>query len=229
MERLASLGTMAAGIAHEIRNPLANIRIAIQALDKQLPAQHPHRESPQKIIREIDRLNQILRDFLAFARPPKPNRQPTTLTIIIEEVVLLLREQIAKEKIRVKREFFPHLPDIRVDRALMKQVFLNLFLNAIQAMPGGGEIVISVQEVSDPEKGETGGRFLQVRLKDSGPGIPPQDLERIFDPFYTTKPHGTGLGLSVVHQILREHEGRIRVVSEPGRGANFIMDLPCLA
>ncbi len=229
VERLASLGTMAAGIAHEIRNPLANIRIAVQALEKQLPAEHPYRKSPQRIIQEIDRLNQIIHDFLAFARPPKPNRQPTELPLIIGEVISLLREQIAKGGIRVMREFFPHLPEVRVDKALMQQVFLNLFLNAIHAMPEGGEIIISIHEVSNPEKGEAGGRFLQVRLEDSGPGIPPQDLERIFDPFYTTKPHGTGLGLSVVHQILREHEGHIRVMSEPGRGATFIIDLPSLA
>jgi len=114
-----------------------------------------------------------------------------------------------------------------VDKALVQQVFVNLLLNAIQAMPGGGEWVIQVRVVSDPEKEGAESRFLQVRLRDSGPGIPTQDLERIFDPFYTTKAQGTGLGLSVVHQILREHEGRISVESEPGQGTTFIIHLPC--
>jgi signal transduction histidine kinase len=225
VERLASLGTMAAGIAHEIRNPLANIRIAVQSLGKRLSAQHSHRDFPQRIIKEIDRLSQLLHDFLAFARPPKPNRQPTRLEDIIEEVTLFLRDQLLKGRVRVIKEFAPNVPQAEVDKALMQQVFVNLILNAIQAMPTGGEILIQVQEIADQER-QNGGHFLRISLKDNGPGIPPGDLERIFDPFYTTKPQGTGLGLSVVHQIIREHEGWIRAESEWGKGATFIIDLP---
>jgi signal transduction histidine kinase len=172
-------------------------------------------------------LSQLLHEFLTFARPPKPNLQFTSIQATIEEVISLLAEQIRKERIRVVREFAPNLPAIKVDQALIQQVFVNLILNSIQAMPGGGEILVQAEEVRGQEDQVGKDHFLRVCLRDYGQGIAPPDLARIFDPFYTTKPQGTGLGLSVAHQILREHEARIGVESEWGKGTTFTIHFPC--
>ncbi len=219
-EKLAALGQLSAGIAHEIRNPLTSINILIHSLTENLPTEDSRWEDLKVIEEEILRINEIVDQFLRFAKPASPLLKETNLIPIFEEILQLLRPQIERGKITVKKEFEP-LPLITIDKEQIKQVILNLLMNAIQAMPGGGELSMGGRFSKD-------GYWLELTIQDSGIGIPQEDLERLFDPFFSTKEGGIGLGLSIAHRIIDQHHGKIEVESTPGKGTLFTISLPVL-
>jgi signal transduction histidine kinase len=226
MDRLVSLGKLSSGIAHELRNPLAGIKTTAQALGEELTEKDPRREYLQRITKEIDRLNELLKTFFSFAKPQKLNLTPCHVRDIINEIIPFLIKEIADKGIRFEEKYDPHLPRIKADKTQMHQVFLNLFLNAIQAMPEGGELKIGVS--SFVSAGGDGPRqnFVKAIVSDTGKGIPPHMVDRIFDPFFTTKPKGVGLGLSIAYQIINKHGGTIKVESQWEKGTSFVITLP---
>lgn len=217
-EKLAALGQLAAGIAHEIRNPLTSINILIHSLASNLPSGDCRKEDLNVIEEEIHRINEIVDQFLRFAKPAPPHLQKEEIISILQETLQLLRPQMEKQKIVVQREFQP-LPLVLMDREQMKQVFLNLLLNAVQAMPNGGRLLLKGHI---PEKD----RWIKLSIQDSGFGIPREDMDRLFDPFFSTKEGGIGLGLSIAHRIIDQHQGKIEVESCPGKGTLFTVWLP---
>ena len=217
-EKLAALGQLAAGIAHEIRNPLTSINILIHSLRDSFSSNNSHREDLQVIEEEIDRINKIVDQFLRFARPSPPLLEKAEISSVFEETLQLLRPQIEKQRISVQKNF-GSLPLINIDKEQMKQVVLNLLLNAIQAMPGGGRLQLAGRM-------PRGNRWIQLSIQDSGMGIPPQDMDKLFDPFFSTREGGIGLGLSIAHRIIDQHHGRIEVESTPEKGTLFTIWLP---
>ena len=226
MDRLVSLGKLASGIAHELRNPLAGIKTTAQALGEEMSEDDSRREYLHRITKEIDRLNDLLKTFFSFAKPQNLNLAHCHIKDIINEIIPFLIKEIADKGIRFIETYHPQLPKIKVDKTQMHQVFLNLFLNAIQAMPSGGELKIEASPMtSDPLKGFKQ-NFIRVVISDTGRGIPSQIVHKIFDPFFTTKPKGIGLGLSITYQIIKKHGGTIKVESEWDRGTSFVINLP---
>jgi signal transduction histidine kinase len=217
-EKLAALGQLAAGIAHEIRNPLTSINILIHSLTTTLPPETAHREDLQVIEEEIQRINEIVEQFLRFARPALPQFQETEIGTVFDETLHLLKPQLDGHRIAVNKEF-KALPLVTVDREQMKQVALNLLINAVQSMPEGGRLDLSAKALDD-------NRGMRLSIRDSGIGIPPENLKRLFDPFFSTKEGGMGLGLSIAHRIIDQHQGKIEVESSPGEGTTFHIWLP---
>ncbi|HEY8370462.1 MAG TPA: ATP-binding protein [Thermodesulfobacteriota bacterium] len=217
VDRLAAVGKLAAGMAHEIRNPLASMSGSVQLLKEELvTASREHRRLMDIILRETDRLNELITDFLLFARPGTPRREPLDLAAVIDETAALVgtgRDRAVELDVRLERP----LPMIGDPREL-RQVFWNLVVNAEQAMPRGGRIEVAGRLAADGS--------IEVTVKDTGSGIAAKDLERIFDPFFTTKPNGTGLGLAIVHRIVQSHGGTIAVASRPDAGTTFTLRLP---
>jgi len=217
-EKLAALGQLAAGIAHEIRNPLTSINILIHSLTENFPPETAHHEDLQVIEEEISRINEIVDQFLRFARPAPPLLQKTDALSIFEETLQLLRPQIEKNRIIVEKEFRA-LPPISMDREQMKQVILNLLLNAIQAMPNGGRLTLRGRVLEND-------RWVTFSIQDSGIGIPSEDMNKLFDPFFSTKEGGVGLGLPIAHRIIDQHHGKIEVDSATGKGTLLTVWLP---
>lgn len=217
-EKLAALGQLAAGIAHEIRNPLTSINILIHSLMDKLPRETPQREDLRVVEEEIHRINEIVDQFLRFAKPVAPLFEKTEVVSIFEEILQLLRPQVEKQRIEVEKDFQP-LPVILMDREQMKQAMLNLLLNAIQAMPGGGRLTMSGRNSED-------GQWICLTIQDSGVGITADHIDRLFDPFFSTKEGGVGLGLSIAHRIIDQHQGKVEVESNPGEGTRFTVWLP---
>ena len=216
-ERLSAVGQLSAGLAHEIRNPLASIEGAAEILGQ--PGISPQRrEEFLGIIRkECRRLNRLLTELLDFARLRPPERRPVAVERLLENVAHLVAHSAEKNGVRVRQEVAQGLPTLVADPEQLTQVLLNLAINAAQAMPEGGEILVSARR-------EGSGILIEVR--DQGVGVPESDLERIFDPFFTTKSDGTGLGLSIAHQIVTQHGGTMRPVRNPDRGMTFAVWLP---
>ena len=217
-DKLAALGQLAAGVAHEIRNPLTSINILIHSLTENYPAGSSNREDFKVIAEEINRINEIVDQFLRFAKPAPPLLAKAEVLSIFEETLQLLRPQIEKQQILVQKDFQP-LPSILMDREQMKQAILNLLLNAVQAMPKGGRLALKGRV---PE----GNRWVQLSIQDSGVGIPGEDIDKLFNPFFSTREGGVGLGLSITHRIIDQHDGKIEVESAPGKGTLFTVWLP---
>ncbi len=215
-EELATVGEMAAGLAHEIKNPLAGIAGAIQVLGETLPNDDERRPVVEKVLEQVQRIDGTVRDLLAYARPKAARLAPTDLHEVIDTAlgVVLLFPQT---RINVVRHFQDSLPQAMVDGQQFGQVLSNLFINAVQAMPEGG--MLTVRTWSEPNG-------IQVSVRDTGKGIPKSKLDRVFDPFYTTKTRGTGLGLPICRRVVEAHHGTISVNSRPDQGAEFIIELP---
>jgi PAS domain S-box-containing protein len=226
MDRLVSLGKLASGIAHELRNPLAGIKTTAQALGEEMSGDDSRREYLNRITKEIDRLNDLLKTFFSFAKPQKLSLIHCEIKDIINEIIPFLIKEIADKGIRFIETYHPQLPKIKVDKTQMHQVFLNLFLNAIQAMPNGGELKIEASPIYSISSEGFKKNFVKVVVSDSGRGIPPHIVQNIFDPFFTTKPKGIGLGLSITYQIIKKHGGTIKVDSQWEQGTSFIVNLP---
>ncbi len=226
MDRLVSLGKLASGIAHELRNPLAGIKTTAQALGEEMSGDDSRREYLHRITKEIDRLNDLLKTFFSFAKPQDLNLAHCHIKDIINEIIPFLIKEIADKGIRFMETYHPQLPKIKADKTQMHQVFLNLFLNAIQAMPHGGELKIVATPMASSALEGSKQNFIKVVISDTGKGIPPHIVHRIFDPFFTTKPKGIGLGLSITYQIIKKHGGTIKVESQWEKGTSFVINLP---
>jgi len=228
MDRLVSLGEISSGIAHEIRNPLAGIKTTAQAMGEEMDKGDSKREYLNRITKEIDRLNNLLKMFFSFAKPQKPNLVFCNIKDVVKEITPLLIKDIADRGITFVERYNPGLPKVKADLNQMHQVFLNLFLNAIQAMPNGGELRIEAGPVFSKSLNPSHADYVQVAVSDTGQGMPANILSKIFDPFFTTKAKGVGLGLSISYQIIKKHGGTIRVESQTGNGTSFFITLPLL-
>jgi len=224
-DRLSSLGLLTAGLAHEIRNPLVAIRTFTQLLPERYDDAE-FREGFQGLaLKEVDRICGLINDLLSFARPSKPNVAPENISDVVENIARILESQAKEKNVEIKREFDLRVPKVWIDKEQMKQVFMNLILNAIQAMKDGGSIVISTR-ISARNNDELIKECVQVEIRDTGVGIPEENLEHIFDPFFTSKDEGSGLGLAVSHQIVQEHGGFLTVESTVGKGTTFFVHVP---
>jgi len=215
-ERLSSMGEMAAGISHEIRNPLGIIRSSAELLKKKAAKIDPQNTIPDIIVEEASRLNSIITDFINYAKPRNPNIAACRVEEVIEKNITFLAAQIKEQGYVIKKNYQNSLPEIMADSNLLYQSFLNIFINAMQAMPNGGRILV---EVSSSD------HLVTVHIDDEGQGIPPENLKKIWDPFFTTKETGTGLGLGIVKNIVESHGGSIQVVNRPVRGARVTIEL----
>jgi two-component system sensor histidine kinase HydH len=216
-DRLASLGQLSAGIAHEIRNPLGSIQGAVDILAQDLAPTDPKSEFAQIARKEVSRLEKLTGEILQFSKPAPPKQLPIDWREIAEAACRLCSDQAHRQGVEIIREREAPEITILVDPEQLKQVLINILINAIQAQPGGGKIIIQGQI----EAGE-----LALSIRDHGSGIPPEDLDHIFDPFFTTRREGTGLGLSISYQLIKNNGGRIRATSEPGRGSCFLVSFP---
>ncbi len=216
-ECLATLGELAAGLAHEIRNPLAGIAGVIEIIRRDLPATSPACAVVNDVRLEIAHINRILTDLLQTARPHSPKVRPSDLNTTVEHAIVLARQQVLSMPIKIVFERDPNLPNVEHDSDQIHQVLLNLLLNAVQAIEGAGVIRVEISLLNGD---------AAVAVIDTGHGIALEHLPNIFRPFYTTKGNGTGLGLSLAHRIAEEHHGRIEVSSEIGKGTKFLMVLP---
>jgi two-component system sensor histidine kinase HydH len=218
-ERLASLGRLAAGIAHEIRNPLSSIRGFAQYFMNRLKGHEEEQGYASIMVKEVDRLNRVVTDLLDFSRPKEPHRELQPLQNILSHSVKLLGPELRKKGVQVEEEYEPDLPPALVDRDQLSQAFLNLLLNSLESIEGGGKIRITLKK-GDNQHG------IKVAVADTGRGISPEDLGRVFEPFFSTKRGGTGLGLAIVHQIVESHGGEVEVESTEGTGTTFRITLP---
>lgn len=227
-DRLAMLGTLAAGLAHEIKNPLGGIKGAAQLLRRSMTRDSSLLEHTDIIIREVDRVNFLMEQLLDLSRPAKLNLVSLNIHELLDEVLLLERQTVQERRLVVKRQFDPSLPLIRGDRAQLTQVFLNLVKNGFQAMDDHGCLTLTTRIETDlhiRKHGEGGRKFIWVEIEDDGAGIGDEVLPHIFSPFFTTKNSGTGLGLAISYRIIKEHGGLIRVESREGNGTTFKVSL----
>ncbi|HZW95901.1 MAG TPA: ATP-binding protein [Candidatus Eremiobacteraceae bacterium] len=216
-EHLATLGELATGLAHEIRNPLAGIAGVIEIVGRDLPATSPARAVVKDVRLEITRISRTLTDLLETARPRRPEIRRSNLNTTVEHAVMLARQQVLSKPIKIELQKQPDLPEVEHDSDQIHQVLLNLLLNGVQAMEGAGTVRVEI--------GSREG-YASVVVSDTGRGISAQNLPNIFRPFYTTKGNGTGLGLSLARRIVEDHHGRIEVNSVVGSGSKFIVLLP---
>jgi two-component system NtrC family sensor kinase len=221
-EKLASLGKLAAGVAHEINNPLTGILTNSSLLLEDLDKDHPWRDDVEVMVKETIRCREIVKRLLDFARQTKPQKRLASINALIETIVLLVRNQASFRNVAIERNLSDIIPDVLVDPDQIQQVFVNIILNAAEAMNKGG--TLSIQTALSPDS-----QSIVVSFADTGPGIPEAVRENIFDPFYTTKEHGTGLGLSITYGIVEQHGGSISVESTVGKGSTFTIRLPLLA
>ena len=231
--KLASLGELASGIAHEIRNPLAGISGAIQVLSADFDPSDPRKEITIEMLNQVKRLDQTVRDLLLYARPTPPQMAPNNVNSILEKTLFFIRQIAEKSRTVIETVFDKDLQEIMLDASQIQQIFLNLSINAIQAMPHGGVLKIATA-LRSPEKisAEAAARageqneWVEIRFEDTGVGIAPEDIKSIFKPFFTKKVKGTGIGLSISQRIVEDHGGQIIVKSEYGKGSSFTVLLP---
>ncbi len=228
-DRLATLGTLAAGLAHEIKNPLGGIKGAAQLLRREASGDPSIAQYTDIMIREVDRVNLLIEQLLDLSRPAKLNLLSLNIHELLDDVLLLERQSLQEQQVAVKKNYDPSLPPIRGDRGQLTQVFLNLVKNALQAVKGQGCLTVTTRIETGfhiREPGRKRENFIWVDVEDDGPGIREEDLPHIFSPFFTTKSNGTGLGLAICYRIIKEHGGLIRVESREGKGTSFKVSLP---
>ena len=216
-EHLATLGELATGLAHEIRNPLAGIAGVIEIIGRDLPATSPARAMMKDVRLEINQINRILTDLLETARPHPPRMMRSNLNTTVEHAVMLARQQVLSQPIKIELRQAPDLAEVEHDSDQIHQLLLNLLLNAVQAIEGAGTVRVEIGSRDD---------CASVTVSDTGRGIPEERLSQIFRPFFTTKGNGTGLGLSLARRMVEEHHGRINVTSVVGEGSTFEVLLP---
>lgn len=224
-EHLATMGELAAGVAHEIRNPLAGIAGAIEIISKDFPKNHPDREILDDLRQEVRRIEKVLNDLLTYARPKAPQFGMADLKDTVARTLQLARQQIGSKNVEFSIQIPSHLPRFRMDPEQLHQVLLNLVLNGIQALGQEGKITIQARVLSR-SAGPHRPNLVEISVSDTGGGISPDHLEKIFRPFYTTKREGTGLGLSLCRRIISQHGGTLTAESELHQGSRFIIRLP---
>ena len=221
-EKLASLGKLAAGVAHEINNPLTGVLTNASLLFEDLPEGDPKKEDARVIVNETIRCREIVKRLLDFARQTKPMKKQTNINSLVDNIVMLVRNQTSFRNINIERKLEDNFPEIMADGDQIQQVIINFILNASDAMPNGGLLNIQSRVMKN-------GEYIELKFTDSGHGISEENKNRIFDPFFTTKESGTGLGLSISYGIIEQHGGTIHVESESGKGTTFIVQLPIKA
>ena len=217
-EKLAAIGGLAAGVAHEIRNPLSSIKGIASYFRSKSETNRDDREAADVMIQEVDRLNRTITELLEFARPTELRTRVTDLADLLKHSTRLVQQDAAANKISIRLDLPPKPASADIDPDRLSQCLLNLYLNSIQAMEKGGELNIQLTEETR--------NTIGINVSDTGKGILPADLKKIFDPYFTSKPSGTGLGLAIVHKIITAHKGRIQVQSKPGKGTQFTIILP---
>lgn len=222
-ERLAIIGQLAAGVAHEINNPLTGILLYCDLMMKNIPDDHPHKKNLIRINNEAQRCKTIVRGLLDFAREKKPEIKKASVNELIESTLKLLKTQAIFLNVNLHLILDDTLPQIDIDPGQIQQVLINIIMNGVEAMGGNGDLVIKSEFSYDK-------KFVQVSISDTGPGIPPEHIKKVFEPFFTTKgaSHGVGLGLSISKRIIEDHKGTIEVFSEVGKGSTFAIKLPVL-
>ena len=216
-DRLSAIGQLSASLAHEIRNPLASIDGATNLIESEQTSQDMRRASLAIIRKEVQRLNRLLTNLLDFARPRKPEFQSVHADRLLDGTIALVNHSAQQKGITLRKDVPPDVPPFQCDFEQMKQVVLNLAINAVQAMTSAGEIVLAARRHDSS---------VVIRVTDQGPGVRDEDLDKIFNPFFTTKDSGTGLGLSVVYQIVHQHGGEVTATRNPGGGMTFTLTLP---
>jgi signal transduction histidine kinase len=221
-ERLAAVGRITAGVAHEVKNPLNSMRLWLENLKESLP---PDRDGATAqavnvLDAEIDRLDAVVKRFLDFARPMDVRLEPTQLAELLREVLEVAHPQLQRAKVEVAQLLPIGIPEVFVDRDLLKQAVLNLVLNAVDAMPGGGQLQLTLSRR---------GEVAEITVGDTGKGIPPELRQKVFQLFFTTRPGGSGIGLASTFRIVQLHNGSINFTSEVGRGTTFRIELPLAA
>jgi two-component system sensor histidine kinase HydH len=222
IDRLVSLGELSAYVAHEIRNPLTGIRTTVQFVSSKLKPADSRREDLDDVIKELDRIEQIITGLLLFARPQAGRPMLSDLQALVDKTLDNLELQMSAGGVKVEKSYLEDLPKVWVDPDLVQQVFLNLCLNSVQAMPEGGTLTVTTA-VRRPR---TRKQYVDVSFSDTGPGIPKENMEKIFDPFFTTRSMGTGLGLPISLEIVRDHGGVISARNNSSGGATFRVSLP---
>jgi two-component system sensor histidine kinase HydH len=218
-QRLASLGRLAAGVAHEIRNPLSSIKGFATYFRERYKEIPEDQRTAEIMVQEVDRLNRVISQLLDFARPLTINKRSTPLQGLIQHSLKMMEGQAREKNIKISTGLLPEIKEISIDPDKINQVLLNLYLNAIDAMEEGGALSVDVLWDEDSQR-------TMIRVSDNGVGISKSDLIHIFDPYFTTKQSGTGLGLAIVHKIVESHRGEVRVESEPGKGTTVTISLP---
>jgi len=226
MDRLATLGEVSAGIAHEIRNPLAGIKTSAQVLEESFSPNDFRSQLVSRIVKEIDRSNELLKKFFKFAKPGKPKQEFVNIESLIKGINLLLESKMNKKNIVLKTNFIEDIPYVYVDENQIEQVLINMLLNAIDAIESDGIITITTKTVAEEDVKKGNIMWVVVDLEDSGAGIAQENIEKIFNPFFTTKNEGVGLGLSISSRLIEENGGRIEVNSELRKGTKFSIYLP---
>jgi len=230
MNRLSTVAEIASAVAHEVRNPLAGIKIMAQSIEEEAKDNSEQLECSQRIIRQVDRLNELLSDFFSYARPAEPNKRPTSLSSIISETMPLINNRLIKNRITLSEDVSDQMPKIIADSHQVQQVFLNLFLNAIDAMKAQGHIEIyasfltpsMLRYYKKKHPALLGDHnYVILRFTDNGTGMPPHVADQVFEPFFTTKTTGAGLGLAIVYRTLKENDAEIVLDSKEGKGTTF--------
>jgi len=227
-DRLAALGEMAAAIAHEVKNPLAGIEVMSGLLKRQLPDSPDAQTVLADIIKEAKMANRIVQEVLAFVRPIRLQVEDISVADVIRDAITTAESHSLKGDVDVRVDIAEALRPIQGDPAQLRQIFTNFLTNAFEAMNGSGVVDITAvaQDADDDSAPEHGGPTVVITVSDNGPGIPPEVTDRIFSPFFTTKPQGSGLGLAIVRKIVDAHDGRIDVGGRPGGGTEFRVTLP---
>jgi signal transduction histidine kinase len=222
-EKLATVGRLAAGVAHSIRNPLTSVKMRLFSMERDLDLTSVQKEDFDVISEEIRHIDAIVRNFLEFSRPPKLKMQAASLSDVVDSAIQLLRHRLESFGVEVDLYRQRRLPLIQGDPEQLKELLVNLMVNACEAIGQGGRIMISEEEgVTEPL-----GRVVVVRVRDTGPGVPDSIKEQVFQPFFSTKEEGTGLGLSIAQRIVEDHGGCLNLRSREGKGASFTITLPC--
>jgi two-component system sensor histidine kinase HydH len=218
-QRLAAVGRLAAGVAHEIRNPLSSIKGFATYFQERYRENAQDTKVASILIQEVDRLNRVVSQLLEFSRPIRILPRPIRLSRLIGDAVKLIEPQVREKTLSVQTDLRAGIEEVRLDPDRLNQVLLNLLLNAVDATAPGGLLTVRAEATAD-------GRRLEIRVSDTGGGIRPEDLPKVFEPYFTTKPSGTGLGLAIAHNIVEAMGGEISVASPPGAGTTFTLRLP---
>jgi two-component system sensor histidine kinase HydH len=217
--RLASLGKLAAGIAHEIRNPLSSIKGFATYFGERYKEVPEDQKTAEIMVREVDRLNRVIGELLEFARPMAVQKKPTSIHSAIQHSLKMIERDAEAKNVEISTSLSPEIKEVLIDPDRINQVLLNLYLNAMEAMKTGGTLSVKLSRDGDHQK-------VKIDISDTGTGIKKGDLVHIFDPYFTTKQSGTGLGLAIVHKIMESHKGEVKVESEVGQGTTVSLLIP---